>query len=366
MRNVIDEITPLAKAFPGWQPILLYGAAEYHRIRRSPLKALSEIEAALRLAPPGEHQIWPSLALSHVMVLLDLGRQEDALARAHSSLAAAEPTLGEVPVPLQLIASLAEAHAARSDEGLARGARERADVALAKLVANEVSGIRLGFAHEIRARIALLQGDGPGFEQHADACRQAYCSHQSPALLAKYQRLRQADRGVSPEKLASAPDSLVSATTRMVAALEVCATPSQRARLALSMLLQQSAAGSGHLFILGQSGLECSATIGEPGPSDTLLSRIDQYVDSQIAGADITSTPSQCEESEAEEWKTEDGRRYRLVLLSHNVERNLTVTGVAVLAVTNPRAFTYPAQIASAISRVLAYGGDTSLLVVVD
>jgi hypothetical protein len=316
----------------------------------------------LRLAPAGSHQIWSCLAASHVLVLQDLGQHEEALACAQRNLSEAEALLGEIPGQLQLVLSLAEAQLGRE------GAAARADAALAQLTAAEVTGIRLGFAHEVRARVALLQLDEPAFERHAELCRVAYCAYKNPALVAKYQRLRQsAQSRIAPrEKHSDTPDSLnSSSSSRIIAALESCRTSPQRAQLALTVLLHKSGASAGFLFTVSPDGPECSARIGDLVLAHDLLPRVQNYLNEQLEGAEITRTDSVAEAG-VSEWTMASGQRFRPVLLSHNLEGSLSISGLAVLAVPSEGRFNYPAQLAPAISRVLANSGDSSLLVVID
>jgi hypothetical protein len=362
MRHTLDEIAPLADRFQGWQPILRYGSAEYHRIRRSPSKALADIEAALRLAPPGTHQVWPCAAACHVLVLHDLGRHAEALASALENLEAARAQLGEVPPVLSLVASLAEAQVGAStrDDALRTRAPARADAAIAQLMAAGVSGIRIGFAHDMRSRVAALLADSTGLQHHLELCRAAYLAHKNPALSAKYERLSHAlgQRAHVPE--------LASATIegRVVAALERCHTPEQRAQLALTSLLQHAGSSAGALFTLGAESVECAARIGEVGDIAALSSSVDQYLRSQLAAAEVTCTHSDSAATLALiELSVEPGRSWRPVLLHHTEAGQVRVVGVAVLELSGSRgALAHPTRLASAIARVLERNGDSSLV----
>ncbi|HKU43813.1 MAG TPA: hypothetical protein VJR89_36890, partial [Polyangiales bacterium] len=288
MRHTLEEIAPLAARFVGWQPIFRYGSAEYHRMRRSPDRALLEIEAALQAAPPGAHQVWPLVAVCHVLVLHDLGRHAEALARARENLEDAQLELGEVPAPLQLASSLAEAQVAAdgADTELAAQAEQRADAAIAQLSAAGVSGIHIGFAHELRARIAALLDDASSFERHAGLCRGVYMAHKHPALAAKYERLFQA--AAEPVSVPELPDASVEG--RIVAALERCRTAQQRAQLALTALLQHTGSSAGVLYRCGPEALECVAQIGEVGDAAALAACVRGYVSLQLTAADATLT----------------------------------------------------------------------------
>ncbi|MEY4580604.1 MAG: hypothetical protein RL701_5307, partial [Pseudomonadota bacterium] len=62
VRQLSEEVAPLAKRFPQWVPILRYATAEYHRMTRDYKRARSELEKVLAAVAVGTHLIWPHAA----------------------------------------------------------------------------------------------------------------------------------------------------------------------------------------------------------------------------------------------------------------------------------------------------------------
>jgi hypothetical protein len=184
LRHGVDAVARLAARYPGWQPVLHYAQAEHLRIRRDAAGALLEVKAALALAKPGRHQLWANMAKTHVLVLFELSEHDAALALADQYRQTARERLGYLPDHLRLAHCLVSARAGRS------AAASDCDALIARKLADGESGLELGYAHEIRARIASLLQDQPSWERHEELCRALYCAHNHPALAAKYQRFR--------------------------------------------------------------------------------------------------------------------------------------------------------------------------------
>jgi hypothetical protein len=189
-------------------------------------------------------------------------------------------------------------------------------------------------------------------------------------LLAKYQRLHQEaekNHGFYAGDASFTPDSYATYTgVRVVAALEYCKGVAQRAKLALTILARQSGASAGYLFTLGASGFELTAAVGGEAPSQGLLESAGEYLAAHMQRRpdDTTSTDSDAEDPVSSLASTiiAEGRTYRAVLLSHNTDSHVAVMGVAILAVAASGGFTYPAQVANAISRFWAECGYSSML----
>jgi hypothetical protein len=366
LRHAIEACSALGTRYAPWLAVQHYAGAEYHRIRRDPGRALIGVETALELADATVHPLWAHMATTRVRALDDLGRHAQALESAQRYLEHAQHTeVGTSADSLQLALALCQARAKDP------AAESTADGVLARYAQLGVRGLLLGAAHETRARVALLRGDEPGFERHAEACREAYCGYRNSALLAKYQRLRQdADRrrGPATPRLQQTPDSYGSYTgMRIVGALEFCRGTEERARLALTILVRQSGASAGFMFTLGATGPEQMGAVGGMQFPESMWIRVARYLSHHTEGAPTTSTDSQEEDaSDAIDWQDEQGREYRPVLLCHNPGGGMAVTGLAVLVLGKPEEFRYPAEIAAAISRFYADAGDTSLLVVAD
>ncbi|HKP56039.1 MAG TPA: AAA family ATPase [Polyangiales bacterium] len=364
LRHSIEELAPLAERHAGWAPVVRYALAEHHRIRHGAKRALAEIETALLLAQAGEHQSWASMAQSHVRILLDLGQALAAVDKADEYVAAAAAMLGEVPAPLQLARALAYATVGRAE------ALEIAAGVLCRLHAAGVTGLLLGCAHEAFARCAHALGDVSTFNRELEHCRDSYAAHRSPALSAKYHRLRQLRHAAAGGgRPAGASDTTeTSVASRIGLALAACRDKEQRAKLALTFLCRQSGASAGSMFELGGQGPECIASVGETTAAAVaeLLPRIQMYWMEETENIDTTDTDSQVEEA-PQAWSDSSGRLHRPILLSHRTSDNrIAVTGVALLCVPPHAKFSYPAETAAEISRFAADVGDSSVVVLFD
>jgi hypothetical protein len=364
MRHVREEMLPLAKRYPQWVPPLRYAMGEYFRMVRDPEKALHEIERVLELAPAGMHQIWAAAAATHVLLLLELERPDTACELAASYLAIAERELEYVPERLSLVHALARARLGHAD------AAGLADAVLQRMHGLGFGKLNLGAAYELRARIALLLNDAGGFSQHTELCRQHFLAYKNSALTAKYYRLLQDGRrelaGPQTPQFAT-PDSQTQYNgTRVELAMASCRDEEQRARLALTILARQSSAQHGCLFTLSKQGLNCAAQVGNISRPAELLPSVASYLAAQSARAEITVTHTGEDESQLITWTDAAGRACRPILLCHNDNGELVITGVAVLAIPDTDQFVIPAEAAAAISRFYAGNGATFLSQIAD
>ena len=365
VRHTSEEIAPLARRYPQWEPVLRYATAEYHRMTRDHRRASAELEQVLSALPAGMHQIWPYAAHAHVLTLLELEEHARALTLADEYVASAARELEYVPRTLQLAHALARAHARQPE------AQQAVDVLIVGLQEEGIGGLHLGVAHEVRARIALLFDDQAAFARHSELCRQLYCAHQNAALTAKYHRLLQDGRramatGQEPQRLT--PDSAAHYEgTRIELALAGCRDEDQRARLALTLLTRQSGANAGLLYVARAEGPVCVAQIGAVPDPASLLPQLSSFLDSQSERDDVTLSDTADEEPEARpEWHVADGRAFKPLLVSHYDRGRLIVTGVAVLAMEKGGQHSLPATTAAAISQFYAEKGATSLMLLTD
>jgi hypothetical protein len=363
LRYALEQIAPLAARHEAWRAVQEHSHAEYHRIRGDRGQALAAAERALHLVQPGAHPIWTEMASTHVRALDDLGRHEESLRAAEAYAQRAERAeLGYGAQQLELLRGYCRAR------GGVPGAAPCADAAIEELKRQGVTGLWLGLAYELRARVALYLGDDAGFLQFGEACREVYCKNGSPALLAKYRRLRQDGTRRQPvitPDARYAPDSEVQTGLRLVAALEHCTNDDQRCKFALTILVRQAGAQAGFLFTYSDDRVQLGAGVGDLSLPRELQARAQTYLGAHTQVGQSTLSDSESV-SQVDDliWHDERGNVYRPVLLSHNSADNLVVMGVALLALSDSAPFRYPAQVAAAISRFWAEHGHTSMVVV--
>ena len=357
-RQVIEQVTPIAKRFAGWAVVMRYASAEYRRMTRDFEPACSELEAIVTEFAAGEHQIWPLAAQAHVLVLLELGHSSRAFECAASYIKSAASKLDYVPDGLQLAWGLAQAHM-----GL-REASRAIDSVIERLREAGVTGLHLGAAYEARARVALCQRDMGAFAYFAELCRQSYCAYQNPALIAKHHRLLQAGQRnvIAAAPKSEATDAVANTNGRVELALARCRDDDQRARLALTLLVAKSAASAGVLYSLSSDGPVCAAYVGDVADPAKFLPEVRSYLDAQVRASEITSTQSESETSQIADATVDGGRIWRLLLVAHTSDDGeLVIAGVVVLAQPERGVFVPPSQTAAAISQFYATSGATTL-----
>ncbi|HKP61482.1 MAG TPA: hypothetical protein VJV78_32355, partial [Polyangiales bacterium] len=348
MRHVVEELRPLAEKYPAWRAVAHFGAAEYQRMRKADERAAAEIELGLQLAQPGVHPLWANLAAAHVRSVAKLESAQAALELARAYAAKAQ-TL-ELGCSAEVLhAEVAICEALNGCESAERSA----DALIERLGARGIGGLLLGFAYETRAQVALLRKNTADCDVFMQRCEQIYLRHKNAALRTKCERLR---RMVNPASNRGAQGGVGSVDTtltgtRVVAALESCQAE-QRGRLTLTLLAAASGSRAGFLFTVGSDGLQCTAAVGNLPLPPGLVQHVIDYVESQREYEDdTTQSRSLVSENVVLEWQDAAGRRYRPVLLSHAVQDNLRVVGVAVLEVPQGQPFKYPADTATAVSR---------------
>jgi hypothetical protein len=429
IRQVSEEIAPLAKRYPHWEPVLRYASAEYHRVVRDPIRACAELERVLATTAAGLHQIWIHAATAYVSALVEAGRPREAYERGRALAVLAERELGYLSEHLQIAlatalaysrdataaalmtdataaasmtdataaASMTDATAAASMTDATAAASmtdataaalmtdataaasmtdasdpaSMTDAAIERLRQAGVAGLRLGSAYEARARIALRLEDTAGFARHAELCRELYMAHKNSALIARYHRLvqdgsRRLD-GVN-EPLVGTPESVAQyGGSRVELALASCRDDEQRARLALTILIRQSGAVAGLYFGISEEGPVCLAQLGGAVASPGLVERVRACLAQHAAGSVTTHTQTGAE-SELEEIEIVDeaGRVYGPILIRHFEQAHAVVTGIAVLRPAEHQSLGYPGEAAIAISRYLSSHGATSLMLLAD
>jgi hypothetical protein len=173
-----------------------------------------------------------------------------------------------------------------------------------RVIASGSSGLALGQIYEHRARIALAMRDRAAFETYAELCGVEYKKGKNALLHAKFARLIEQARlaEVSPatelekllafevEPLQTDDDSSVRAR------IAECVDGADRARCALTMLLQSTDSYLGHLFGVEETRLEPLAALPETAPDRELMSWVERWVRSErdlVANSAATTTTSE-------------------------------------------------------------------------
>jgi hypothetical protein len=159
-------------------------------------------------------------------------------------------------------------------------------------------GLALGTFYEARARIASLMGDLAAFEQFAERCAAAYTKARNPLLGAKVARLieeaRQQELG--PIEPIGEADQLIATQTQVeydtiYSRMQECVDMSDRARVALTLLLQTLESFSGYLFGMSEDGISLLAGLPETMPEDEMFAWARSWLEVELnSEADVTAT----------------------------------------------------------------------------
>jgi hypothetical protein len=172
------------------------------------------------------------------------------------------------------------------------------DAAIAAAEKLGKQGLALGLFYEARARIAGLMGDLPAFEQFAERCAAAYTKARNPLLGAKVARLieeaRQQELG--PIDPIGEADQLIATQTQVeyetiYSRMQECVDMSDRARVALTLLLQTLESFNGYLFAMSEDGISLLAGLPETMPEDEMFAWARGWLEAELnSEADVTAT----------------------------------------------------------------------------
>jgi tetratricopeptide (TPR) repeat protein len=350
VKRTADAIDARTGIHPAWRPMLHYARGEYQRIRGDFEAALEELETALSLGNPGEHPVWASLAGAHVRVLVELGRYEEAAARAQQYLHDAERAeLGYGRTYVMMPYSVALAHLGRHEE-----ARSLASAVVATFADLGTTGLNLAVAHETQARIALLAEDRAAFELAKQLATQSWPGAEKRLARSLYPSGDDASADGSSELVDER-----AILTQLSSELDSCLSSAERAQCGLRFLMLQSGAIGALLYACSAEGLTYVACGGTAVRSDALDSLAAAYFEEQFDRDEVTEEGEL--ESGLSELETERGREeLKTVLLMHQTSGAPCMSGVAVLIVPSGRAYSHPARIAVELSRYLVERGDAS------
>jgi serine/threonine-protein kinase len=350
VKQSLAEIAPLAERFAGWRPVLAFGRAEYLRLRGDHAAAQAELAGELARLKAGDHQLWAQLAAAEIRAFDAAGESAEAVRRGRAHLEALERAeLGDsARQSLLLPLSAAEAHAGQLD-----AARETGDLALAHALAAGTTGINLALAYEACAWVALARRERAQYEAMLKACEGALRGVRDSALTSKlWQLKRQAQAtGLAPVVLDPQLGFLQAGESVLESRISNCASSSERAHTMLALLAQQSGCQEGFLYQVTHEGPRWVASLGEQSPSERLESIARNFVQAELSAGEMITDVGTSQWSSLE--LDEREQTYRPVLLSHYVEGECVITGLALLHVDSGQAFVYPGETASRISRCL-------------
>jgi len=360
MKGAIDALSLLAANHAGWHGPLLHGQSCYRTLQGDFAGALELVLLGLEISQAGRHVTYGFFAAQHIKVLSRLGRSEEALTRAREYVAIIEREHITGPdrfVRLETAEALARA-------GEHQQAVQLLDPVIAWLEAAGASGLMIGMFYDARARLAIALADRPGFEHFAALCAHEYGKGKNPVLNAKVSQLLE---DATQHAMAPAPSTLEAAAlldahvadteySTVSGRIMECIDAPDRARCALTLLLQNADSYVGYLYGVQGDRLEVLAGLpevaGEPELDAWLHDRISferTAAASAPAAHSVTvsenpperqsslppgassgnGTPSERARSGPPEYyTTQQGQRLRAVLLIAEREAEKTLVGV--------------------------------------
>jgi tetratricopeptide (TPR) repeat protein len=236
VRRAMARMESMIALHPGYAVYAHFGPAMIEHLKGNNEAALQHLERALAMVRPGRHPTWAWIAGSRIEVLIALGRYREAeqagLAYVKEGTAAGlRVMLDHITVAL----ALAQAKLGDFDSAI-----EHLDHAVEYRESMGSAGLNLGWAYEVRARVAIWMRDQRAFTRAAAACAREYGYGRGGTTFGpKYEALRAEARQAglhSASELPPAPDedapstylSTLSGNTaiedRLVLALELLAT----------------------------------------------------------------------------------------------------------------------------------------------
>jgi GAF domain-containing protein len=151
------------------------------------------------------------------------------------------------------------------------------------------------------------------------------------------------------------------AMSDVITRLSAAGGRAKRARQALELLLEDSGARSGYLFLCSQPGLYVAAAVDEIDSEQALLPIARDYLDSEL-GETMTQTVSASDLTSAgtalPTLLTESGSPYLPVLLADRRDLQATLVGVALIAVTGVPPRTPRVDLVRAVSHGLRIAAE--------
>jgi hypothetical protein len=364
VKSALDKVAIMAASCRGWQPVLEYAHACQLWLRDDPRAALALLLPALTHAKPGQHPYFCVMASAHLALLRTLDRDREALAIGREYLEACkreELMPDERFVQLEFAQILARA--GEHDEALTL---MESVIELGEALGME--GLSLGMLYEARARIAIEMGDRAGFDRYAELCAREYDKGKSPALSQKFARLleearqKHGDAGeltAQVERLLDAP--LESEYDTVYGRILECVDAGDRARCALTMLLQSTDSCAGYLYGVRDNRVEVLAALPDI-PAEPELDRwVEEHLQAEL-DAVITETASQEQEPESKQepptrYTDQDGRHFEAVSLIGRHREQASIGAILALQVSaRPRSLPSRELLGAIANQLLEYG----------
>jgi hypothetical protein len=224
-------------------------------------------------------------------------------------------------------------------------------------------------AHKARAQVALQQRDASALAYHMRDMEDWFGRTENPALVAQCQRLaEQAKRAGllhAPATAANEQNEDALELTQIRVALEACRGPAERLRAAIDLVLAETGAERGYLYLLEPGGLRFAAPLLGAEPPEALSKGLQAAVD------EARRRPSDFSPGETFEIAVDDGddgddhaerarvrTSYTSTLLTVRRDDALVVVGAIAMVAAPQRPVAADKSFVEAVARAIYAAGD--------
>ena len=347
LKAALERVASIAERLPGWRPLLAFGQARLRLLQGDATGALALLLPAFELAQPGRHWCFILLCEAQLAVLNGLGRYEQTIATglAHLELLERERlVLVFYGGHLSLHLALALSKTGRHEEAV-----QRCETVIANVDQLGIVGFMPGLAHETRARVALGALDREGFERHAERCGREYARFSNPVLDARFARLMSDARAVTNAAIRSTLvlDELSTAATpaeylTVASRMRECHDAGDRARCALTIMLQHVESFAGYLYGIGSDGPTLLAGLPDATAEPALEAWVRRWTAEELAA--LTRDPitlrggsARGQSVPSDHHDDDDGRRFEAILLCGRRNEDEHAAAVLVMHVFDER-----------------------------
>ncbi|HKU41203.1 MAG TPA: AAA family ATPase [Polyangiales bacterium] len=292
VRYVIEQIRPLAAAFPGWTSHLANAEATFELVRGDYAAAKAGFEQSLSASGPNELgdyrclPAWVPAASGLCESLFHLERIEEARDFALHALDVCERLeLGSHGYPLLRTLALCDAK-----RGEYPAASARLEALIERQLEHGSSGLRLGLSYEARARIAIWAEDAASYEHFARLAAREYRYGARCPLGARYERLSHeaTRRGFQARvELADFEPTTIQQSAAVehqnwsevvLRSMAGSSEPRERAHRGLRVVCDARGARGGHLYLVTPRGVELAASQALPPPPSQLSDLVREFL----------------------------------------------------------------------------------------
>jgi tetratricopeptide (TPR) repeat protein len=369
LKTAVERMASIAEQLPGWRPLVVFGQSRLRLLQGDAAGALELLLPAFELAPPGRHWCYILLCEGHLAALNALGRFDEAITTAYHDLKLLEREELSLIIwgsHLMLHWALALSKAGRHEQACRR----------AQTVVNNIEqvgtiGFVPGLAYETRARVALAASDFATFDRYAELCAREYCRFKHPVLAARLARLSAEARAAAGDAIRSTLvlDELSSEASHsehqtVVSRMRECHDAGDRARCALTILLQHLEIFAGYLYGVSEDGATLLAGLPDATPDTELDAWVQSWTAAELAALEREPVTHKGGRSNppprvASQHIDRDGRRFVSSLLSGRLRGDDYAAAVLVMQGTG-RPPGYDRALAARLAGELLEHGDVS------